>query len=218
MAPSGARALAEQPPRARAAVRPVGARHPGAVLVRGGVGAVSEAAWELTWARQVILSSSMSTCLTRQVGAIVVRDKRLIASGFNGTVARAAHCNEGGCDRCARRYAEKALVKYGKGLGALIPTEPTVGSAGSLHECVCVHAEINAIGQCARYGSPTLGARMYCTTKPCLDCAKAAAAAGITEIVWLDDYPVEYPAVIRLRRFRTDVRVAVEDLPRYRRA
>lgn len=111
--------------------------------------------------------ATRSTCLRRAVGAILVHDKRIIASGYNGGPSGLAHCLDIGCLR------EK--------LG--IPS-------GQQHElCRGIHAEQNAIIQAARYGVSIEGATLYCTTQPCTQCTKMLINAGITEIVYAEGYP-----------------------------
>ncbi len=111
--------------------------------------------------------ATRSTCLRRAVGAILVHDKRIIASGYNGGPSGLAHCLDIGCLR------EK--------LG--IPS-------GQQHElCRGIHAEQNAIIQAARYGVSIDGAVLYCTTQPCTQCTKMLINAGITEIVYAEGYP-----------------------------
>ena len=111
--------------------------------------------------------ATRSTCLRRAVGAIMVHDKRIIASGYNGGPSGLAHCLDIGCLR------EK--------LG--IPS-------GQQHElCRGIHAEQNAIIQAARYGVSIEGSVLYCTTQPCTQCTKMLINAGITEIVYAEGYP-----------------------------
>lgn len=111
--------------------------------------------------------ATRSTCLRRDVGAILVHDKRIIASGYNGGPSGLAHCLDIGCLR------EK--------LG--IPS-------GQQHElCRGIHAEQNAIIQAARYGVSIEGSVLYCTTQPCTQCTKMLINAGITEIVYAEGYP-----------------------------
>ena len=111
--------------------------------------------------------ATRSTCLRRAVGAILVHDKRIIASGYNGGPSGLAHCLDIGCLR------EK--------LG--IPS-------GQQHElCRGIHAEQNAIIQAARYGVSIEGSVLYCTTQPCTQCTKMLINAGITEIVFAEGYP-----------------------------
>lgn len=113
-----------------------------------------------------------STCIRRQVGAVIVKDHRIIATGYNGAAAGAPHCEETGCLR------EKLGIK-----------------SGERHElCVAIHAEQNAIVQAARHGTPIDGATLYCTHQPCAICAKMLINAGIKRIVYSGDYPDEFAA------------------------
>jgi dCMP deaminase len=138
--------------------------------------------WDIHFMDHALLAADMSTCLTRKTGAVVVRDRRMIASGFNGNVPGATHCVDGGCERCARRAENSALINNPK---AILPGE-------ALGECVCVHAEANAIAQCARLGQAADHATVYATHRPCLDCVKLIAVAGIIRVVYLNDYPAKY--------------------------
>ena len=113
------------------------------------------------------LVSRRSTCLRRRVGAVLVKDKRMLATGYNGAPSRTKHCEETGCIR------EK--------LG--IPS-------GQRHElCRGLHAEQNAFLQAALHGTSLKDASLYSTTQPCLICAKMIINAGIREIVISGDYP-----------------------------
>lgn len=108
-----------------------------------------------------------STCLRRKVGAVLVVDKRIIATGYNGGPSGLAHCLDIGCLR--------------EQLG--IPS-------GQQHElCRGIHAEQNAIIQAARYGLPMDGSVLYCTTQPCTQCTKMLLNAGVVEIVFAEGYP-----------------------------
>ena len=107
------------------------------------------------------LVSSRSTCIRRKVGAVLVKEKRLLCSGYNGAPANVPHCRETGCLR------EKLNVP-----------------SGEKHElCRGVHAEQNAIIQAALHGSSTRGATLYTTANPCSSCAKIIANAGIIRVV-----------------------------------
>jgi dCMP deaminase len=115
-------------------------------------------------ARQV---ASRSTCMRRKIGAVVVRDKRILATGYNNVPSGIEHCTTRGCLRDS--------------LG--IPS-------GERHElCRGIHAEQNAIVQAARNGVSIEGATVYCTTQPCILCAKLIINAGIVEIVFAGSYP-----------------------------
>ncbi len=111
--------------------------------------------------------ASRSTCLRRKVGAVIVRDRHIVSTGYNGAPRGVPHCSELGCLRQQLN----------------IPS-------GERHEmCRGSHAEINAIVQAAAVGSSTRGAELYCTTEPCSFCTKAIINAGIFRIVYLHSYP-----------------------------
>lgn len=111
--------------------------------------------------------ATRSTCLRRQVGAIIVRDKRILATGYNGAPAGLSHCGETGCLR------EKLNIP-----------------SGERHElCRALHAEQNAIIQCAVHGVTVKEATIYSTTQPCVLCSKMLINAGIKTIVFQGPYP-----------------------------
>ncbi|HHT85225.1 MAG: deoxycytidylate deaminase [Bacillota bacterium] len=108
-----------------------------------------------------------STCIRRNIGAVVVKDKRILATGYNGAPSGLPHCIEVGCLR--------------EQLG--VPS-------GERHEiCRGLHAEQNAIIQAAKYGIAVEGSTVYSTTEPCSLCAKMLINAGITRIVYQNAYP-----------------------------
>jgi dCMP deaminase len=107
-----------------------------------------------------------STCLRREVGAILVKDKRILATGYNGVPAGLKHCEEVGCLR------EKSSIP-----------------SGVRHElCRGIHAEQNAIIQAACHGIPIKAAILYCTNKPCVICSKMIINAGIKKIYYEEGY------------------------------
>jgi len=114
------------------------------------------------------LVATRSTCMRRQVGCVIVKDKRIIASGYNGAPSGVSHCTDKGI--CLRKELN-------------IPS-------GQQHEkCWASHSESNAITQCARYGVPIDGSVLYCTTHPCSMCAKTIINSGITRVYYIDGYP-----------------------------
>jgi dCMP deaminase len=114
-----------------------------------------------------VMVSTRSTCLRRQVGAIIVKDKRILATGYNGAPAGLRHCAEVGCIRELRK----------------VPP-------GERHElCRAIHAEQNAIIQAATFGVPMFGATIYVTHSPCVLCGKMIINAGIKRIVYREGYP-----------------------------
>jgi len=112
--------------------------------------------------------ASRANCMKRKVAAIIVKDKRIISTGYNGTPRGTKNCNEGGCPRC------NSFAKSGS----------------RLDECYCAHGEENAIVQAAYHGISVKGGTMYCTFVPCLYCTRMIINAGIVEVVYNADYPI----------------------------
>ena len=113
------------------------------------------------------LVAKRSTCIRRQVGAILVKDKRVLATGYNGAPSGIAHCIDIGC------FREKNKVP-----------------SGERHElCRGSHAEQNAIVQAATYGIPIKDAILFCTNLPCSICIKMIINAGIKTIFYEEGYP-----------------------------
>lgn len=126
--------------------------------------------WDEYFMEIAAVVSQRSTCLRRQVGAVIVKEKRMIATGYNGAASGAPHCDVTGCIR------QKLGVR-----------------SGERHElCAAIHAEQNAIIQAAKYGVSIEGATLYCTCQPCAICAKMIVNAGIRRVVFRGDYPDEY--------------------------
>lgn len=114
--------------------------------------------------------ATRSSCVRRRVGALIVVDKAIIATGYNGTPMGVKNCADGGCPRCAS------------------DAPPGAG----YDTCVCVHAEQNAIVLAARHGNATNGGVLYATLRPCFGCTKESIQAGLRELVY--DEPFEYGA------------------------
>lgn len=107
-----------------------------------------------------------STCLRRHVGAILVKDKRILATGYNGAPAGIRHCEEVGCLR-----------------------HDTSVPSGERHElCRGLHSEQNAIIQAAYHGISIAGSTLYCTNKPCVICSKMLINAGIKKVFYEEGY------------------------------
>ncbi len=126
--------------------------------------------WDEYFMQIVEVVKTRSTCLRRQVGAVIVKDNRIITTGYNGAPSHLKHCTElGGCER----------QKMG------IPS-------GERHElCRALHAEQNAIIQAAKLGNTTEGATIYVNVQPCVICAKMIINAGIVRVVYKGEYPDE---------------------------
>ena len=124
--------------------------------------------WDEYFMEMAKLAAKRSTCLRRQVGAVIVQDKHVVATGYNGAPKGIPHCAEmGGC------YREKNNVP-----------------SGERHElCRALHAEQNAIMQAATYAQGIDGATIYITHQPCVICAKMIINAGIERIVVNEGYP-----------------------------
>ncbi|MCL2136093.1 MAG: dCMP deaminase family protein [Coriobacteriia bacterium] len=123
--------------------------------------------WDEYFMQICYLVSSRTTCLRRAVGAVIVKDRRILATGYNGVPRGVEHCLSRGCLR----------------------TQLGIPSGEKQELCRGVHAEENAILQAARYGTSIDGSTCYTTTQPCIMCAKSLINAGITEIVFASDYP-----------------------------
>lgn len=123
--------------------------------------------WDEYFMEIVFLIARRSTCLRRRVGAVIVRENRILATGYNGVPSGIQHCSEaGGCLR------EKLRIP-----------------SGERHElCRGLHAEQNAIIQAAFHGSTIKGGILYCTTHPCIVCSKMIINAGITRILYAEGY------------------------------
>lgn len=140
--------------------------------------------WDEYFLEIANLVSHRSTCLRRRVGAVLVKDKRILATGYNGVPSKIRHCAEVGCIR------EKLNVP-----------------SGERHElCRGLHAEQNAFLQAALHGTSVKDACLYSTTQPCSICAKMIINAGITEIVIRGDYPDKMSKDL-LREAKIKVRV-----------
>jgi len=122
--------------------------------------------WEIYFMDITALVAKRSTCIRRAVGAIIVKDKRILSTGYNGAPSGIRHCTEVGCMRAEQN----------------VPS-------GERHElCRGIHAEQNAIIQAAYHGVSIKGATLFCTNMPCSICAKMIINAGIKRIYYQDGY------------------------------
>ncbi len=128
--------------------------------------------WHQYFMDIAFLVSERSTCIRRRVGAVSVKDKRILATGYNGAPSGVPHCLEVGCLRQQLK----------------VPS-------GQRHEiCRGIHAEQNVIIQAALHGISLKGAELYCTTFPCFICSKMLINCGITRIWISENYPDEFSA------------------------
>lgn len=134
--------------------------------------------WDEYFMRIARVVASRSNCMKRKVAALIVKDGRIISTGYNGTPRGTVNCNQGGCPRC------NAFNPSGQGLT----------------ECYCSHAEENAIVQSAYHGIPIKGSTLYTTFSPCLICTKMIINSGIAEVVYNEAYPLGNEAIALLRQ------------------
>lgn len=141
--------------------------------------------WDHYFMKLASLAARRSNCMRRQVGCVLVREKRVMATGYNGTPRNVTNCNEGGCPRC-------------NGGG---------GGGTDLSTCLCIHAEENALLEAGRERVGD-GAVLYCNTCPCLTCTIKIVQVGITEVVYSQSYYMDAEAAkifkaagVKLRQF-----------------
>jgi len=151
--------------------------------------------WDTYFLMVALVVSTRSTCLRRRVGAVIVRDRYIVSTGYNGAPQGVEHCSEIGCLR------EKLAIP-----------------SGERHEmCRGSHAELNAIAQAAQIGVSTEGSIILCTHEPCSFCTKAILNAGIKEVVYLHPYPDKLAremiaeSVIKVRQLEKSVLESVKE-------
>jgi dCMP deaminase len=130
---------------------------------------------------------SRANCTGRRVGAIIVRDRRILSTGYNGTPSQMTNCEDGGCHRCAH------------------PDEYASGEHYDV--CICVHAEQNALLAAARFGVAIEGCTLYTTLQPCFGCLKELLQANVHEVCylhpWESRFGAQYDALVeRIGRAR----------------
>jgi dCMP deaminase len=146
--------------------------------------------WDAYFLSIARVVASRSNCVKRHVGAVVAIDRRIVSTGYNGTPRGTRNCNEGGCPRC-NGFAE---------------------SGTRLDECLCSHAEENAIVQAAYHGASVRGGSVYTTFFPCLFCTKLIINAGLAEVVFDAAYSMDE----RARDLLTEAGVVVRQVERSR--
>jgi len=125
--------------------------------------------WDDYYTSITYVVASRSSCIRRQVGALIVMEHRIISTGYNGTPFGVPNCDEGGCPRC----------------------NSAVASLEGYDWCLCVHAEQNAIVLAARQGTSTNGAEIYATHRPCFGCLKELIQAGIKKVTYAEEMVYE---------------------------
>jgi dCMP deaminase len=148
-----------------------------AVLLKAVLKKIKRPDWDTYFMTIALNVASRSNCLKRKVAAVIVKDGRIISTGYNGTPRNTKNCFEGGCPRCN-----------------------AVGPSGqNLSECFCSHGEENAIVQAAYHGIAIKGSTLYTTFSPCLLCTKMIINSGIVEVVYNNDYPLGGAALALIR-------------------
>jgi dCMP deaminase len=132
------------------------------------MGDMARPGWDEYFMRLAKVAALRSNCVKRKVAAIIVRDRRVVSTGYNGTPRGTKNCYEGGCPRCNN----------------------LADSGTQLDECLCSHGEENAITQAAYHGVSVKGGTLYTTFAPCLMCTKMIINAGIGEVVYNLEYPL----------------------------
>jgi dCMP deaminase len=128
--------------------------------------------WDEYFMMLAKLAASRSTCLSRPTGAVVVKDKQVLTTGYNGSLPGQAHCmDEGECFRRSLNWPE--AMKYDM--------------------CRSAHAEANAISLAAKKGVCLEGASIYCTLEPCITCAKLIVMSGIARVIFEHGYDSPLP-------------------------
>ncbi|KAK4138098.1 deoxycytidylate deaminase-like protein [Trichocladium antarcticum] len=143
--------------------------------------------WDSYFMALASLAAQRSNCMKRRVGCVVVRDKRVVSTGYNGTPRGLRNCGDGGCGRCNAAAA---------------------GSGHALTTCLCLHAEENALLEAGRERLREGDVVLYCDTCPCLTCSIKIAQVGISEVVYAQGYSMDREtaavfreAGVRLRQF-----------------
>jgi len=146
-------------------------------ITRRVLSALSRPSWDEYFMKIAQVAALRSNCVKRKVAAVIVRDKRVISTGYNGTPRGTKNCYEGGCPRCNN----------------------LADSGTKLDECLCSHGEENAITQAAYHGVSVKDATLYTTFAPCLMCTKMIINAGLKEVVFNKDYPLNDSSFALLR-------------------
>jgi len=146
----------------------------------------SRPSWDEYFMQVAKIVATRSTCLRHKLGAVLVRDRRILTTGYNGAPRGMEHCLETGCLRDKLKIA-----------------------SGTRHEiCRGVHAEQNAIIQAARHGVTTEGSEIFITHEPCSVCAKILINAGVKRVVYQSGYPDDFAkellreAGVKLKKFK----------------
>ncbi|MCP4176347.1 MAG: cytidine deaminase [bacterium] len=142
--------------------------------------------WDTYFMNIALVAASRSNCCRRHVGAVIVRDYRIISTGYNGTPRGITNCSDGGCPRC----------------------NSEVPSGSNLGECICCHAEENSIVQAAYHGVSVKDGTIYTTYSPCLYCTKMIINSGIKNVVYAELYKFDN----RVKDLLNEAGIALKEL------
>ncbi len=145
--------------------------------------------WDTYFMDIANVAATRSNCSRRHVAAVLVRDHRIISTGYNGTPRGIKNCDDGGCPRCSSNAP----------------------SGTALSECLCSHAEENSIVQAAYHGICVKDSTLYTTFSPCLQCAKMIINAGIKEVVYHKHYSIDDTSLRILKEAGVAVRPLEEE-------
>lgn len=140
--------------------------------------------WDTYFMEIAEVVAKRSNCCRRHVAAVIVKDNRVISTGYNGTPRGITNCFDGGCERC------NSNIKSGEGLS----------------DCICAHAEENAIVQAAYHGIALKESTLYTTFSPCPYCTRMIINSGIKEVIYKDLYSIDEKSFSLLKQAGIKVR------------
>ena len=165
--------------------------------------------WDTYFLKLCNLASLRSNCMKRRVGAVLVASNRILATGYNGTPSGLTNCNQGGCARCNNTLLPPTTTSSSNSYAAVRAGSSACGQ--NLEECLCLHAEENALLEAGRGKIAAGGATMYCNTCPCLRCAVKIIQTGIKKVVYQLEYSMDErtksifgQAGVEIRQFHLD--------------
>jgi dCMP deaminase len=152
--------------------------------------------WDTYFIQQAHLIATRGTCDRKHVGSVIVRDNRILATGYNGSLPGTPHCDSPAiywqCSKCSKEFETKPKNIHSLSCAGYELIEKHGGHVIEHNHCILtIHAETNAIYQAARFGISLDKAKIYCNTFPCWRCFQAIVSAGIIEAIYDDDYPSE---------------------------
>merc|ERR1712126_288136 len=132
--------------------------------------------WDEYFMSVAISTAKRTNCIKRGVGAVVVKNNRIIGCGYNGTPFNVPNCYEGSCQRCFNQ---------------------NISAGQNLHNCICLHAEVNALAVISGGRNQAMGSNLYVTLHPCLDCAKLICQYGIASVYYNEIYSYDHTNIVK---------------------